>query len=94
MAGIYIHIPFCKTRCTYCDFYSQTDYSQQSDLVQAMLRELENRKTYLNEHVETIYFGGGTPSTLSISQIETLLKTIFSIFTVEVDADLGYWLAA
>ena len=88
MAGIYIHIPFCKTRCTYCDFYSQTDYSQQSDLVQAMLRELENRKTYLNEHVETIYFGGGTPSTLSISQIETLLKTIFSIFTVEVDAEV------
>ncbi len=64
MAGIYFHIPFCKTRCTYCDFYTQTDFSLQQDVVNAMLREIEIRKTYLSEEVETIYFGGGRPPTL------------------------------
>ena len=81
MAGIYIHIPFCKTKCTYCDFYSVTDFKQHSELVDAMIREIEVRKNYVEENITTIYFGGGTPSTLSTSEIDMILKAIFSTFT-------------
>ena len=88
MAGIYFHIPFCKTRCTYCDFYTQTDFSLQQDVVNAMLREIEIRKTYLSEEVETIYFGGGTPSTLSVADIKNLLKAVNSFFSVNEDAEI------
>ena len=66
MAGIYIHIPFCKTRCIYCDFYSTTRSELKSQYIRALCRELTERKEYLKgEAVETIYFGGGTPSQLS-----------------------------
>lgn len=88
MPGIYIHIPFCKTKCTYCDFYSITNFSQQDELVRAMLQEIEERKNYLNGEISTIYFGGGTPSALSISDIDSILKTIFSNFTVEKEAEI------
>lgn len=88
MAGIYFHIPFCKTRCTYCDFYTQTDFSLQQDVVNAMLREIEIRKTYLSEEVETIYFGGGTPSTLSAADIKNLLNAVSSFFSVNEDAEI------
>ncbi len=88
MAGIYIHIPFCKTKCTYCDFYSKTDFSQQSELVRAMMLEIRQRKDYLTESVSTIYFGGGTPSVLSVAEIDTLLKTLFSTFDVEKEAEI------
>lgn len=65
MAGIYIHIPFCKTRCIYCDFYSTVRSELKERYVQALCRELEMRKEYLEgEPVETVYFGGGTPSQL------------------------------
>ena len=65
MAGIYLHIPFCKTRCIYCDFYSTTRSELKTRYVRALCRELEIRKKYLKgEYVETIYFGGGTPSQL------------------------------
>ena len=62
MAGIYIHIPFCKTRCTYCDFYSTTRSDLKRRYINALCEELTMRRDYLkNEAVRTIYFGGGTP---------------------------------
>ncbi len=65
MSALYIHIPFCKSRCTYCDFYSQTAYIYINVYVKSLIRELVLRKDYLEgEPIETIYFGGGTPSTL------------------------------
>ncbi len=77
MAGIYLHIPFCKTRCIYCDFYSTTRSEMTDRYVSALCRELELRKSYLdNEQVETIYFGGGTPSQLSKENFEKIFKTI------------------
>jgi len=77
MAGIYLHIPFCKTRCIYCDFYSTTRSEMADRYVSALCRELELRKSYLdNEPVETIYFGGGTPSQLSKENFEKIFKTI------------------
>ena len=88
MPSIYIHIPFCKTKCTYCDFYSITNFKQQDELVRAMLQEIEKRKSYLNGTISTIYFGGGTPSAISIVDIDLILKAIFSTFKVENDAEI------
>lgn len=88
MSSIYIHIPFCKTKCTYCDFYSITNFKQQDELVRAMLQEIEKRKSYLNGTISTIYFGGGTPSAISIVDIDLILKAIFSSFKVENDAEI------
>lgn len=77
MAGIYLHIPFCKTRCIYCDFYSTTRSELKSRYVQALCRELEMRKEYLKgEEIETIYFGGGTPSQLGKEDFELIFDTI------------------
>ena len=77
MAGIYAHIPFCKSRCIYCGFYSTTLLSLQDEYVDAMLRELDCRKDYLgDEPVKTIYIGGGTPSMLSSHNLSRLCKRL------------------
>ena len=77
MAGIYLHIPFCKTRCIYCDFYSTTRSELKTRYVQALCRELTMRKEYLKgEDIETIYFGGGTPSQLEKEDFELIFDTI------------------
>lgn len=75
MAGIYIHIPFCKTRCIYCDFYSTTRSELQQRYIHALCQELKNRKDYLkDEPVKTIYFGGGTPSQLSGEDFSSIFR--------------------
>ncbi|MBQ2607658.1 MAG: radical SAM protein, partial [Paludibacteraceae bacterium] len=67
MAGVYVHIPFCKKRCKYCDFYSTTDLRRRAAYVDALLREIEDRQSEIHqEPVRTIYFGGGTPSQLAV----------------------------
>lgn len=77
MAGIYIHIPFCKTRCIYCDFYSTTRSELKGRYIQALCEELKMRKAYLRgEPVETIYFGGGTPSQLAEEDFRRVFETI------------------
>lgn len=77
MAGIYVHIPFCKTRCAYCDFYSNTDLSFRDELVNALCTELEREKNYIGrEAIDTIYFGGGTPSLLSEAHFNRLFDAI------------------
>ena len=81
MAGIYIHIPFCKTRCIYCDFYSTTESKLSSRYIQAVCKELRTRKSYLeNEPIETIYIGGGTPSQLSYNELQKLFDTIYDTY--------------
>jgi oxygen-independent coproporphyrinogen-3 oxidase len=81
MAGIYIHIPFCKTRCIYCDFYSTTQSELKGRYVRALCKELETRKAYLNgEPVETIYFGGGTPSQLEPDDFGRIFDTINRVY--------------
>ena len=75
MAGIYIHVPFCQSRCAYCDFYSTTLLAHREDYVDTVCRELRNRLTELQgEPVKTIYFGGGTPSTLTIEELKRILE--------------------
>ena len=84
MAGIYIHIPFCKCRCLYCDFYSNTDMSLRSDYLDALLGELSLRFSELRgEPVETLYIGGGTPSQLSVSELQFLFDGVARYFDID-----------
>lgn len=84
MAGIYIHIPFCKTRCIYCDFYSTTRSELKGRYIRALCKELQMRKDYLGgEAVETIYFGGGTPSQLADEDFRQVFATIQDVYGME-----------
>ena len=78
MAGIYIHIPFCKTKCIYCDFYSVTDLSGLSPFTKRLLEELRERRDELpeGERIETVYLGGGTPSLLDTRDLAAILETV------------------
>ena len=91
MAGIYIHIPFCKKRCTYCDFYTEVAPKLIPTLVDNIIKELEIRKDYLqNEPIHTIYFGGGTPSILKIDQFSKIFDVIYSTYPVDKDAEVTF----
>ena len=80
MAGIYIHVPFCQSRCAYCDFYSTTLLAHREAYVDTVCRELHYRLPELkSEPIKTIYFGGGTPSTLTIEELKKILETIFHL---------------
>jgi oxygen-independent coproporphyrinogen-3 oxidase len=89
MAGIYIHIPFCKTRCSYCDFHSGTNFKLKHKLVDALCREIELRKDYLNnETIQTIYFGGGTPSLLEKEDLFNITNAIHFHFDTTQCAEM------
>lgn len=89
MAGIYLHIPFCKRRCLYCDFYSTTRDEMKHRYTAALCKELELRKSYIDgEPIETIYWGGGTPSQLSREDFEQVFETIHHIYKVSPDAEI------
>ncbi|MBI5022143.1 MAG: radical SAM family heme chaperone HemW [Ignavibacteriales bacterium] len=89
MAGIYIHIPFCERKCIYCDFYSVEDHSLQSNFVSALIKEIElSDAAWLNETIETIYLGGGTPSVLSPDKINTILKIIRNRFKISEEPEV------
>jgi oxygen-independent coproporphyrinogen-3 oxidase len=89
MAGIYIHIPFCKQACYYCDFHFSTSLKYKDDLLQALVKEIKLQKEYLKgQTVETIYFGGGTPSVLSAEEINLLINTITGIHSVSSNAEI------
>lgn len=89
MAGIYIHIPFCKQACHYCDFHFSTSAKYKDEMVQALIKEIALQKNYLNgETIQTIYFGGGTPSVLSADEIIRIINTITEIHTVTADAEI------
>ena len=83
MSGIYIHIPFCKSRCAYCDFFSTTLLSRREAYVDALCKEAKRRLSTLPS-ISTIYFGGGTPSLLSLDQIARILQTIGAPQAIEV----------
>lgn len=84
MAGVYIHIPFCKSRCKYCDFYSTLRIDLCEVYVTALIQEIR-KKSHILHHISTIYFGGGTPSLLEVDDVRMILETIR-----EVD-ELGQW---
>jgi len=91
MAGIYIHIPFCTQRCTYCDFYTEVAPDFIPSLIDAMATEIKLRKEYVqNSPINTIYFGGGTPSILKVEQFTTIFEAIYSRHTVAGDAEITF----
>ncbi|MGI4727318.1 MAG: radical SAM family heme chaperone HemW [Janthinobacterium lividum] len=89
MAGIYIHIPFCRRACHYCDFHFSNSFKYKTEILQALQQEIILQKQYLQgETIETIYFGGGTPSVLETSEINALLEVVFTNFSVKADAEI------
>lgn len=89
MAGIYLHIPFCKQACNYCNFHFSTSLRYKNDFVSALLKEIVLQKEYLdNEAIETIYFGGGTPSILDTSELKMIANTLYSTFKINNRAEI------
>lgn len=89
MAGIYLHIPFCKKRCIYCDFFSTTRKEQKTAYIRALCHELTDRKNYLKgEPIETIYLGGGTPSQLAKEDFEAIFSHIYKVYKVTPNAEI------
>ncbi len=89
MAGIYIHIPFCRQKCYYCDFYKTVNTSLQQKFLSCLKEEAKVRKNYLqNETIKTIYFGGGTPSVLTISELNNTINFLHHEFQVLSDAEI------
>jgi len=89
MAGIYIHIPFCKKLCFYCDFYHVLSSDNNKDFIDSLLKEVVLRQDYLGtESISTIYFGGGTPSLFSIKEIESILFKLYKLFIIEENCEI------
>ena len=91
MAGIYIHVPFCQSRCAYCDFYSTTLLAHRTAYVDMVCRELHHRLPELcGEPIKTLYFGGGTPSTLTIHELQQIIATLKDLANLEYLEHLEY----
>ena len=88
MPGIYVHIPFCRSRCIYCGFYSTTALGMRHAYTKAVCREMELRKDYIRGGFSTVYIGGGTPSQLDAHDIECLFHHIYKVFNVAGDAEV------
>ena len=90
MSGIYIHIPFCKQACHYCDFHFSTSMKKKEEMVLAIAKEIQMRKNeFKNEIVETIYFGGGTPSVLSSEEINFLIAEVYKNYSVSENPEIA-----
>jgi oxygen-independent coproporphyrinogen-3 oxidase len=89
MAGIYLHIPFCKQACHYCDFHFSTNQNNKDRVLKSLAIELELQRSYLDAaEVKTIYFGGGTPSLLSGKELDRILDVVRKNFDVLSDAEI------
>src|SRR5579872_2802497 len=89
MAGIYLHIPFCRQACHYCNFHFSTSMKGKNDFISALLKEMELRRDYIDEEtIETVYFGGGTPSLLTPEELTRILDQIKTTFPVLKNAEI------
>ncbi|WP_102406866.1 radical SAM family heme chaperone HemW [Parabacteroides bouchesdurhonensis] len=89
MAGLYIHVPFCAKRCLYCDFFSNTEMKYKAPYIAAIIQEIELRKEYTGQELlDTIYFGGGTPSQLDASDFEQIFSSIYRLFSISHAAEI------
>lgn len=88
MAGIYIHIPFCKQSCHYCNFHFSTSTKNKDEVLEAIEKEIKQKGQTTNEAISTIYFGGGTPSILDVNEINSIIKRIYKEFNVESEAEI------
>jgi putative oxygen-independent coproporphyrinogen III oxidase len=82
LAGIYVHIPFCKQSCSYCDFHFSTSLKHKSELIQALVKEIGQRKNQLTSEINTIYFGGGTPSLLEEDDLKLIIESLYKNYNV------------
>jgi len=89
MAGIYIHIPFCKQACHYCDFHFSTSMKRKDELLAAICSEIQLRKSEISSAIKTIYFGGGTPSLLNKEEIDLLIAEVYRNFDVEENIEIS-----
>jgi oxygen-independent coproporphyrinogen-3 oxidase len=88
MAGIYIHIPFCRKACHYCNFHFSTSKQRIPEMMEAIGKEAGMRKNYLTEKIETIYFGGGTPSLIANGEVRSTIERLYSLFVVDADVEI------
>jgi oxygen-independent coproporphyrinogen-3 oxidase len=88
MAGIYIHIPFCRKACHYCNFHFSTSTDLLNNFVEALLIETELRQKYIGGNISTVYFGGGTPSILSADALNQIFGKLQSTFIIEQGAEI------
>src|SRR5450432_1318395 len=88
MAGIYLHIPFCKQACHYCNFHFSTSLNRKNDFIIALLKEMEARKEYIGEPAGTVYFGGGTPSLLDPGELERIMEGLHRHFAILPDPEI------
>ena len=89
MAGIYIHVPYCKQKCHYCDFHFSTSLNTKDDLLDAIQKEIALQQNFLEgEKIHTIYLGGGTPSILKQEELMQLFDLLYKIFPVAIDAEI------
>ncbi|MDD2192377.1 MAG: radical SAM family heme chaperone HemW, partial [Bacteroidales bacterium] len=93
MSGLYIHIPYCKQRCIYCDFYSSATREGKKEYIDALIKEFEHRKEEIKEPITTLYIGGGTPTTLRKEEISYLFsnilkdKELFNLSEITIEAN-------
>jgi len=92
LAGIYIHIPFCKQACTYCNFHFSTSLQHKDNLIQSLIQEINEPNSFIDyeESIDTIYFGGGTPSLLSKDQLEKILDALSANFKINYGAEITF----
>ena len=89
MAGIYIHVPFCEKRCSYCSFYSTIHGKKERDaFVRSLVAEMQHRK--IDETIHTVYFGGGTPSQLDAEELELCFEALHRIFQISPEAEFTF----
>lgn len=89
MAGIYLHIPFCRQACHYCNFHFSTSLKLKNDFLEALLKEAELRRGYIgNQRVDTVYFGGGTPSLLTEPELSAVMKTLHRCYDISPGAEI------
>ena len=87
MAGLYLHIPFCKQACSYCDFHFSTSLKHKAELIEALIKEISQKKHLLQSEIKTIYFGGGTPSILSIVELNLINEAIYKNYNIGDDVE-------
>ena len=90
MAGIYLHIPFCKQACSYCDFHFSTSLKHKTDLVNALVKEIIQKKDLLKTEINTIYFGGGTPSLLGLEDLNLIIDALYLNFNVSQNIEFTF----
>lgn len=89
MSGIYIHIPFCKKACHYCNFHFSTNQNSKSSFIKAVCKELQLRSTeHRSQEIQTIYFGGGTPTVLEVSELTSILDVVYEVYNISSDPEI------